>query len=54
MRYTMMKGKEKMNFKVAMTYISINIKKLAKLMMYREEHNNNDPSPRHRTQVCMA
>ena len=54
MRYTMMKGKEKMSFKVAMTYISINIKKLAKLMMYREKHNNNDPSPRHRTQVCMA
>lgn len=54
LRYTQMRGKEKMGYKVAMTYISMNIKKLARLV-FRETSimgNGSMPSAAFCTFAC--
>ena len=55
MRYTQMKGREKMGYKVAMTFICMNIKKLARLMTARNHSNDPyDPSTMHNFAFNMA
>lgn len=43
MRYTQLIGKEKMSMKVGLTFACMNMKKLAKILAYREKQGQNVP-----------
>lgn len=43
MRYTQLIGTEKMSMKVGLTFVCMNMKKLVKILAYREKQGQNVP-----------
>ena len=43
MRYTQLVGNEKMSMKIGLTFACMNMKKLAKILAYREKQGQNVP-----------